>query len=86
LSIVEGWSFWSLYRRIYYCKLQNEKKFLSKWAMNIHSRHLNCCVIVNLKTRRHSNTLKFSLDSMVHFSPLWLTCTEDFNLYNKTLK
>ncbi len=29
LSIAEGESFWSLDRRIYNCKLQNEKKNLS---------------------------------------------------------
>ncbi len=28
--------------------------------MNIHRRHLNCCIIVNLKTRWRSNTLKGS--------------------------
>jgi hypothetical protein len=28
--------------------------------MNIHRRHLNCCIIVKSKTRRCSNTLKSS--------------------------
>jgi hypothetical protein len=32
----------------------------SKCAMNIHCNHLNCCTIVNLKTRRCSKTLKDS--------------------------
>ncbi len=55
-----GVSFWSLDMHIYNCKFRNEKKYLSKCSMNIHSRHLNCCIICNLKTSRCSNTLKGS--------------------------
>jgi hypothetical protein len=36
LSIAEGLSFRSLDRRIYDCKLRNEKKILSEWAMKFH--------------------------------------------------
>jgi hypothetical protein len=32
-------------RHIYDCKLRNEKKIYSKCEMNIHRRHLNCCLI-----------------------------------------
>ncbi len=50
----------SINRCIYDCKLRNEKESLSKCAINIHSRHLNCCIIGNGKIRRPSNTLKGS--------------------------
>ncbi len=48
-----------IYRRIYNRKSQN-KKNQSKCAINIHRRHLCCCIIGYLKTSRRSNTLKGS--------------------------
>ncbi len=40
LQTAEGLSFWSLDRRIYNCKLQNEKKIYNP-SVNFHRRHLN---------------------------------------------
>ncbi len=45
-SFAERSSFWSLYRRIYDCKLRYNF-FLSKCAMNILHSYLNCCIIGN---------------------------------------
>jgi hypothetical protein len=59
LPIAEGSSFWSLEKRIYDGKLLNEKKTFSPSTQRIHS-HLNCCTIVNWKTRKGTDTLKGS--------------------------
>jgi hypothetical protein len=58
LSIAEGSSFWSLDRRIYDSKLRNERKTFNPNAQWIHCSYLNCCTIVNWKTRKRTNTLK----------------------------